>query len=234
MTRTGLIKRLVVCSVLGLVTTVFVAWGFSRRQLPSMRGLTRYEHFVGDRRDGVFVAYTDASVPGVRIRVYDRDSRSLYRSRTATRLETVDRIDPGWGLGSAGLLQRIDPPQPRTGGTTVIGTGFPMIALWQSQDHGMWEDSYVGALVFYRGWPTKPRGLHGPRVALPFLPIWPGVLVDTGFWAGFWALPVFGSSCWRRRRRRRHGRCMDCGYDLCGSIDGGCPECGWGRSDTEG
>lgn len=30
----------------------------------------------------------------------------------------------------------------------------------------------------------------------------------------------------RRRWRRRHGRCTQCGYDLTGNVSGVCPECG--------
>jgi hypothetical protein len=30
----------------------------------------------------------------------------------------------------------------------------------------------------------------------------------------------------KRRHRRRHGRCVKCGYDLTGNVSGACPECG--------
>ena len=30
----------------------------------------------------------------------------------------------------------------------------------------------------------------------------------------------------RRDRRRRHGQCIECGYDLTGNVSGVCPECG--------
>ena len=30
--------------------------------------------------------------------------------------------------------------------------------------------------------------------------------------------------------RRRFGKCPQCGYDLHGKIDAGCPECGWRRA----
>jgi glycerol-3-phosphate acyltransferase PlsY len=29
--------------------------------------------------------------------------------------------------------------------------------------------------------------------------------------------------------RARRGQCIQCGYDLRGNMDQGCPECGWGR-----
>ena len=37
------------------------------------------------------------------------------------------------------------------------------------------------------------------------------------------------SGGWKRWRRRRRGACLQCGYDLRGELDAGCPECGWRR-----
>jgi rubrerythrin len=38
---------------------------------------------------------------------------------------------------------------------------------------------------------------------------------------------LFGPGIVRRHRRRRNGRCEDCGYDLRGSDDSSvCPKCG--------
>jgi len=36
---------------------------------------------------------------------------------------------------------------------------------------------------------------------------------------------VLVHGCLRRRYRRRHGRCLTCGYDLTGNTSGVCPEC---------
>lgn len=66
---------------------------------------------------------------------------------------------------------------------------------------------------------------------LPIMPLWPGFALNTifyaviawGLWQVAWAL--------RRRRRRRLGLCIKCGYDLKGLAAGAaaatlCPECG--------
>jgi hypothetical protein len=37
---------------------------------------------------------------------------------------------------------------------------------------------------------------------------------------------VRGIPGWRRNRRRRHGHCLKCGYNLTGNTSGVCPECG--------
>ncbi|HNQ23832.1 MAG TPA: hypothetical protein PKK06_12120 [Phycisphaerae bacterium] len=51
------------------------------------------------------------------------------------------------------------------------------------------------------------------------------------FWALFVVLMVqptvvFFRGPWRRRRRRRHGQCIRCGYNLTGLTEPRCPECG--------
>ncbi len=66
------------------------------------------------------------------------------------------------------------------------------------------------------------------RFALPLLPLWPGFLINTFFYALLlfiaWRLPGV-----LRRAVRRRGRCVGCGYSRDG-LDGGaaCPECGAG------
>jgi hypothetical protein len=63
--------------------------------------------------------------------------------------------------------------------------------------------------------------------AIPYQPIWMGLLADTAFYgATFWLL-VLAPGGIKRAIRRRRGRCMRCGYDLRG-LDAAarCPECG--------
>jgi hypothetical protein len=44
-------------------------------------------------------------------------------------------------------------------------------------------------------------------------------------------------SCWAlwsittRYARQKRGSCPNCGYDLRGALEKGCPECGWNRSE---
>jgi hypothetical protein len=60
----------------------------------------------------------------------------------------------------------------------------------------------------------------------PILPVWPGFVVNTAFYAGVaWSLR-WGLLAVRRRWLRHTGRCMQCGYNLSGVVSEVCPECG--------
>ena len=73
-----------------------------------------------------------------------------------------------------------------------------------------------------------------PRAALPLLPLWSGLAIDSGFYAVvLTALVGLGRQVARAPRglrawrRRRAGQCVRCAYDRCGlAPDAKCPECG--------
>jgi len=64
---------------------------------------------------------------------------------------------------------------------------------------------------------------------LPLRPIFPGFIVNTLFYSGVWFGIFFGVGFFKRVLRRKRGRCVKCSYDLRREFDKGCPECGWGR-----
>jgi len=61
---------------------------------------------------------------------------------------------------------------------------------------------------------------------LPILPIWPGFLINTAFYAAITWLLIRGPFAPRRLIRRRRGLCVKCGYQLGHAEHGACPECG--------
>jgi hypothetical protein len=96
----------------------------------------------------------------------------------------------------------------------------------------------------YPGLSRTPRGEHScltfdtkrfkarrgtSRVNLPVRPLWSGLVADVALWSAVWLGLASGPRVIRVRRRLRAGRCPRCGYELCGDLASGCPECGWGR-----
>jgi hypothetical protein len=80
-------------------------------------------------------------------------------------------------------------------------------------------------------WYPRAQLMHG----------YPAV-TSTAFAVPYWAITMAtavwpGVMVWRRvrsRRRATQGLCVTCGYDLRGSPDGRCPECGVTAATTEG
>jgi hypothetical protein len=70
-------------------------------------------------------------------------------------------------------------------------------------------------------WPPKNTTTGLP---VPILPLWSGLAINTLIYgAPVWLLLAVPGML-RRRKRRKQGRCLRCGYDLRGMTP--CPECG--------
>ncbi|MFI4915896.1 MAG: hypothetical protein ACIAS6_05235 [Phycisphaerales bacterium JB060] len=103
-----------------------------------------------------------------------------------------------------------------------LATSTPTLSLHGGFDPLGWR---APAMVM----PGQTIATRNPvdRFALPLLPLWPGFLINTLFYAlllfSAWRLP----GVLRRVVRRRRGRCVGCGYDRGGlDPDAACPECG--------
>lgn len=118
----------------------------------------------------------------------------------------------------------------------LCGSGWPTHALWWWSDLGTHQQPGRGiqdgiALSSHTSMTGRPSiALR----ALPFRPIWFGVIADTLF-HGSAGLCVFVLVRSARMtigwRRRRCGCCPACGYILRGNLEHGCPECGWRRDE---
>ena len=113
---------------------------------------------------------------------------------------------------------------------TAQGVGWPLLALWcapaRADPLGSDEiyKSAVGGIVLETRPPTYWKSL---RVrTMPLMPIWGGLVLNTGFYATIlwllWSCPF----AVRRFIRSKRGRCIKCGYDLRGTEHNVCPECG--------
>lgn len=123
------------------------------------------------------------------------------------------------------------------------------LAEWRAPLTDPWEERRMSCLV--AGWPMRAvratmtqmndidlnaeavtadggllvrDGAIGPWV-VPLRPIPLGLAVDIAAWAGAFHLVQTVAVAVRSRRRRRDGRCVECGHIVAGS-GGACPECG--------
>jgi len=85
--------------------------------------------------------------------------------------------------------------------------------------------------------PSRSGAISGPpsKNRLPLRPLWAGFAINTVIYAtllwAVWAVrrPLCALPRVRRLLRMSGGRCPQCGYDLRGRLESGCPECGWNR-----
>ena len=111
-----------------------------------------------------------------------------------------------------------------------------------------WNESPLDATYMHvrHGWPwlcAQGRQIRNPlgqgwtivytfysktaqgSVAIPYFPIWPGLLANTLFYATMTLALLAALRLNRTRRRRKRGRCIACGYKLGDGVTT-CPECG--------
>lgn len=95
-----------------------------------------------------------------------------------------------------------------------------------------WPCSALGAGHWEFGRELVQTGLidlgfwGGTYVRLPYIPLWPGALVDLALWSLLWLLLLRGPRLVRGAIRAKRGRCRSCGY-LRGQVPlRACPGCG--------
>ncbi len=110
--------------------------------------------------------------------------------------------------------------------------GFPALSAW----HGLNVKRDDTA--------TTPGGIRLPDPtgmvnaayevrAIPYRPIWPGLIFNTIFYALLAFVTHRLLRTIREHRRFTKGRCPTCRYDLNANFAPGCPECGWRREATQ-
>ncbi|MCZ6834695.1 MAG: ankyrin repeat domain-containing protein [Planctomycetota bacterium] len=199
---------ILIFSLLGLVTSVGVAWGAAIHIQAANPIDTR-----GVVETRSFGALMTRGIPRLRNGIYEW---RLYRPEYAFH----------WSLlGDAPQ----DPPQR----VALIATGWPMYCLGAEHVQGVddWDftrfghrDAIHGMLettTWVSGWYNVQR--------LPRRVIWPGLIMNVAFW-GVVSLFVFClPSLWQFNRGLRYKlkhRCIQCGYACEGLTGRRCPECG--------
>lgn len=232
--------------VLGAATTVAVAWALAAA-LP-YRGMTYSSALLVSKREGgdsSLMSFEHIARPGMARQTWRRNgdeatTLAIDISETSEghlayhdRLSMSDaEIEPSWGRSRLVREGSLD-----AAWGLEDARGWPMLALWCAFEPTVANaGANVGGLV--------PRAVGGIGLfdggdawlnrtelrALPVRPLWGGFLADTALFGGAWmvllALPrVVRGALWHRS-----GRCASCGYDLQGTLDSPCPECGSGAA----
>jgi hypothetical protein len=162
---------------------------------------------------------------------------SRYPPSMAIPNSNIKMADPGqppngphWG--------RIDAvrsnPMTSPGSGMEHATGWPVLAGWYSVSSAFQANTYRCSIDGGIGLNTTVPGPfssdEGSMLrALPLRPIYPGLAINTTFYAALWLILLTTLRAVRRTRRRRHNRCPACAYDLSGLTPNPqlrCPECG--------
>ena len=118
-------------------------------------------------------------------------------------------------------------PQPLSPASLSILSTVPPMTFYDWEFRRSWLTIAAGeteALPHSRGiqsWSCRCDLCYGINVDVSRWPV-------LGLAVLFAAYPViaFFRGPARRRRRRKHGECVTCGYNLTGNMSGVCPECG--------
>ncbi len=120
-------------------------------------------------------------------------------------------------------------PRPGRGnGASVRAYGWPLRCMTARMERWTEEISpqnFAMKIVWRGAWRIELPKKDLPA-ALPLRPIWGGLLVDSMLFGALIGSPWWVASVVRRRRRKK-GLCVWCGYDVKG-LRGKCPECGRG------
>ncbi len=230
MTRRSLLWRLFLSGMLGVVTTIAVAWililqfGWSDPRLG-------FSYLCPRGSTVSSVAISQAWQPGAIVRVVkaassdDQEFINAWAGRalpvTSRPLEVLSReqVDASWGLARQALtLERVN------FAGTESAHGWPFLALyWWRDDAG--STGSGGTILRVHGddpWSDDVR-------ILPTLPIGRGFALNSVLFGSTWSVLLIVPAFIRGATRRRRGRCPACGFDLQRQLASGCTECGWNR-----
>ncbi|UYV12611.1 MAG: hypothetical protein NCW75_15125 [Phycisphaera sp.] len=228
-----LVRTVLVYALLGAVATVLSSWAIHCARFSAARSVSSWPVYAQADQDTLVAVWSrwrriPASLADARPADFfpqewqhrvgfgwraDRNvamfSHGAGRSRVDT-FETLEWFEAGVPVPAMRVVSHDARSVGR--GTAPEPLGSPRLSL----GHGLelWRD------------PTATT--HNlDRFALPLLPLWPGFLLNTLFYAVLTFALVRTPRVLRRALRRRRGRCVGCGYDRDGlDTDAACPECG--------
>ena len=224
-------RWLIVCLLLGVVTTIAVAWAcaawvdpYTTAQ-PSPR---RSGGTANGRYYTLWIVGEHSAVGTVRTRSTWDDQSGVPVKVRGPFFGPPEPLIPKW---APFLVPSADIPAGPQHVRVADARGWPFLAMWSalSYDGNLQPPTKIPTIM--HGLVLNPNALSGPSPGttvrmLPLAIIWRGFLVDTALYSLVWVVLLTLIVAVRRRLRSRQGCCVICGYDLRGTPHGQCPECG--------
>lgn len=234
-------RRALLMVSLGLVTTIAVAWGLAaflpHRHLIQKYNVIQYTDAAG-RIKPTWTETLEVHRPGMIRRVWVTGPPMSPRPAgwaslakdAATQLGYRPLADRSWGDLPRELAREGASP----GSGMDDARGWPWPALWCALD-AAGIDGGTTTHPVSGGFRISRISVGSARYrALPLIPAWRGLALDTLVFALCIALLAVSARYVRSHWRRVRGWCPRCAYDLKRDLRGGCPECGWNRASSEG
>jgi hypothetical protein len=224
------LPRIACALLLGLLTTVAVAWSLAA-WLPQ-RGWVENRGSVEGRACVLF--WSEYTARGAQRRCWDlehpaADRMAPFELGIDSPVDGEQKYD---GVPSKRSWSRLDQvcsdlaDAPQDG--CEHATGWPWLAAsceYQVRNAPPWTVVTIGGIELRAGRYAMLTAYT--RRALPLRPIWLGLLEDVGVFGLMWSTLVEGARALHRSRRRRRGLCAACAYDRRGlASHAACPECG--------
>jgi len=217
----------------GVFLTVLVAWLLAaflpHRHLTIRHNVIQSTDAAGKLRYVATYEFRRAGMvrlmwqPGIGGPGWPQAKATLEKEATLQLRPRVEQ-DRSWGNLPSALL-----PGAAPSSGMEDARGWPLPALWCSLDAAA-IDAGNPARPVVGGFRLSRNGTtSGEFRALPLMPIWRGLLVDTAAFAVACAVALAGFRLIRALLRRLRNRCPRCAYMLGPAFTAGCPECGWNK-----
>jgi hypothetical protein len=236
----GLLLKLGVFLLLGVVVNVAVAWGLALPPTPRYRGPAKDDSDRCRNDDGIIISGTVYREVGSNwIGIINFVDAKLSVQDRGDSLPAFIARQPAYARQHlTSLCSSIQPLRPQESrAVAVVARGWPMCSLYSTEEiDSRVTQAHSRAGVIDRGaivipLLTRISGFAPSRaIGFPYIPLWPGFAINTIFYAAMlWLLWITPGKIRRFIRIRRH-RCPACGYQIApgtaAASGGPCSECG--------